>query len=124
MRIYFDNIAFPGGLNIEDVTNNIPHLLRIYNNTSDGIRYLENKLGLLYDQIQAFANNTDLNNLPNMFTIGRGNINQNITPMPIEEGEDGFNFVILQFGWDTCKFQFAFVLAQACIVKMRTYTTS
>lgn len=124
MRIYFDNTtSYPGGLNIDDVINSI-QVLRMTNNENTGIRYLGNKLGLLYDQIQTFADDTDLNNLPNMFTIKRGSKDQNITPSPIKEGEPGHNFVILQFGWGSYKFQFAFILAVACIVKMRVYTTS
>lgn len=123
MEIFFDNPnVFKGGLTLYDVIND-KNVLRIHNNASDGITFLNSKLGLMYDQVKQLNYNIDLNNLTNMFYFARGHQDMNISNTPFTS-EECYHFVLWQFGWDTTKVQIAFGIAQACPLKMRVYTTS
>lgn len=124
MRIYFDNTgAFPGGLSIQDLINN-KTVLRIHNNESQGITYLEKKLGLILDEVPQLSDGTDLDNLSTTFVFARAKRNQNLNGAPITASEEGFNYFILQFGFETLyRFQIAFSLKQApIIIKARCNT--
>ena len=124
MRIYFDNTgAFPGGLSIQDLVNNL-NVLRIHNNESQGINYLDKKLGLIYNNVPQLPNGTDLDNLPTTFVFARAKRDQNLNGAPISTASEGFNYFIIQFGFDSVyRFQIAFSLKLApLVIKARCCT--
>ena len=128
-RIYFDNkTSFDGGMSINyiDEDNTSHPVIRFGKDI--GISFLSNKLGLIYNDIPQLANGTDLNNLDGLFNLVRANRGQNLNGSPITDSSEGYNYFILQIGFDTTnkyRVQFAVsVKLNPIIFKVRTFTGS
>ena len=123
MRIYFDNqITYPGGLSIEDVTNGIEHLLRIHNNKNEGISFLDTQLALFPDKIPQVNDSTlNLDNLTPTASAMMLNTNLNLTNQPFDRTTESVNlYWLIQWGGDYYKFQIAIAVKREPIIKVRT----
>lgn len=126
-RMYVDNPngEFAGGMSINyvDEANSVNEpVIRFGNTEAKGIRFLSKKLGLIYNEIPKFANDTDLNSLSDVFVFGRGDRDQNLTNAPFTT--ETYNYFVIQFGFSNYRVQFAISLSFDTIIKVRVLTSS
>lgn len=126
MRIYLDNkTGFPHGLSINKVVDDVSTpILRLQENENNWLQYLGKKVALMYNEIEWFANDTDLDNLGNGFVIGRSHIDRGLNGSPFASG-DGFSvnyYWLVHFGFSNLKTQIAFgIYKWSPAIRIRMY---
>lgn len=123
MEVYFDNSgAYPGGLNIYDVINNI-QVLRLHNNLNDGIKFLGKKLAYMPDTILEETTAINIDSLPRNFYATMLKTNLNITNQPFDQATDGTNiYWLIQWGGGYYKFQIGIAIKTNPIIRIRINT--
>lgn len=120
MKIYFNNTgAYPSGINIEDPINNI-EVLRLHNNINDGIRYLGNKLAIMFNNIPTSTDTTlNLNALtPNANALLlNSNLALDNQPFTYEESH---LYWLIQWGSGYYLFQIALSVQSLPKLRIRT----
>ena len=116
-------------INWVDENDDSHPVIRFSKDESIGIQYLTKKLGIILNDLPKLANDTDLNNLPNLFTVARADRDQNLNGAPITDSSEGYNYIIAQLGFINqnaqLRVQVAISIKQAPIVmKVRVFTSS